>query len=99
MTANSSPCPSDAVTSSSSFDQNPASGAMPASAADPIRNVQNVTGMGFRKPPMSLMSLEWTAWITEPAPRKSSALKNACVNRWKNAALRPAGPSDMAATM
>ena len=35
---------------------------------------------------MSLMLFEWTAWITEPAPRKSSALKNAWVNRWKNAA-------------
>ncbi len=99
MMVNSSSCPCEAVTRSSSFDQNPASGAMPASAADPIRNVQNVTGIGFRNPPMSLMLLEWTAWITEPAPRKSSALKNACVNRWKNDALRPAGPSDMAATM
>ena len=48
---------------------------------------------------MSLMLLEWTAWITDPAPRKSSALKNACVNRWKKAALRPAGPSDIDATM
>ena len=49
---------------------------------------------------MSLMLLECTAWITEPAPRNSSALKNACVNRWKNAGgeTRP-GPSDSAATM
>ena len=38
---------------------------------------------------MSLMLLECTAWITEPAPRKSSALKNAWVNRWKKPAVRP----------
>ena len=48
---------------------------------------------------MSLMLLEWTAWITDPAPRKSNALKNAWVKRWKKAALRPAGPSDIDATM
>ncbi len=27
-----------------------------------------------------------TAWMTEPEPRNSSALKKACVNRWKIAA-------------
>ena len=35
---------------------------------------------------MSLMLLEWAAWITDPAPRNSNALKNACVNRWNIAA-------------
>ena len=48
---------------------------------------------------MSLMLFECTAWITEPAPRNSSALKNACVNRWKKPAVTPTGPSDSPATM
>jgi hypothetical protein len=34
------------------------------------------------------MSCSWCMpWITEPAPRNSSALKKACVNRWNIAAL------------
>ena len=56
--------------------------------------VQNVMGIFFRNPPMSLMLFECTAWITEPAPRKSSALKKACVNRWKKPAVSPALPSE-----
>jgi hypothetical protein len=32
------------------------------------------------------------AWMTEPAPRKSSALKKACVMRWKIAAEYAATP-------
>ena len=37
-----------------------------------------------RRPPMLRMSCSWCiAMITEPAPRNSSALKNACVIRWK----------------
>ena len=34
------------------------------------------------------MSKEWCEpeWLTEPAPRKSSALKNAWVKRWNTAA-------------
>ena len=39
-----------------------------------------------RSPPMRRMSKLCVAWLTEPAPRKSSALKKACVNRWKIAA-------------
>ena len=50
-------------------------------------NVQNVVGMNFRRPPISLMLFECTAWITEPAPRNSRALKNAWVNRWNNAGV------------
>jgi hypothetical protein len=64
----------------SSFDQKPASGGMPTSAAVPIKNVMNVCGMYFRKPPMSrFMSKEWCEpeWATDPAPRKRFALKNA----------------------
>ena len=34
------------------------------------------------------MLFEWTAYH-RPAPRKSSALKNAWVNRWKNLAVTP----------
>ena len=41
---------------------------------------------------MSLMLLEWTAWITDPAPRNSNALKNACVNRWNIAAVATGRP-------
>ena len=88
-----------ATTRSSSFDQNPASGKMPASASDPMSIVQNVIGIGFRRPPMSLMLFECTAWITAPAPRNSSALKNACVNRWKKPAVMPSSPIERPATM
>jgi hypothetical protein len=38
---------------------------------------------------MSLMLLEWTAWITEPAPRNNSALKKAWVNKWNRPAVYP----------
>ena len=72
---------------------------MPARASEPISIVQNVTGIDFRRPPMSLMLFECTAWITEPAPRNSSALKNAWVNRWKNPAVSPSSPSERPATM
>ena len=64
-----------------------------------MRNVQNVIGSFFRSPPISLMLFECTAWITDPAPRNSNALKKAWVNRWKNPAVRPAGPIDMPTTM
>ena len=37
-------------------------------------------------------SLLWTAWITAPAPRKSSALKRPCVSRWKNPAAEKPAP-------
>ena len=38
---------------------------------------------------MSDMLFEWTAWMTEPAPRKSRALKKAWVKRWKSPAVYP----------
>ena len=69
---------------------------MPASASVPIMNVQNVIGMYLRRPPMSFfMSKEWCEpeWLTEPAPRKSSALKNAWVKRWNTAATHAPTPS------
>ena len=41
-------------------------------------------GMYFRRPPILRMSCSWCiAMITEPAARNSSALKKACVIRWK----------------
>ena len=53
---------------------------MPAIASVPTRKVQNVTGIFFRRPPIFSMSCSPDiAWMTEPEPRKSSALKNACV--------------------
>ncbi len=92
-------CSFQAATSSASFDQKPASGNTPARASEPSSIVQNVIGMFFRSPPISLMLFECTAWITEPAPRNSRALKNAWVNRWKNPAVRPALPIESPAIM
>ena len=66
-----------------SFDQKPAKIGMPASESEPIRNVQRVYGIDFARPPILRMSCSPSRWwITSPAARKSSALKNACVTRW-----------------
>ena len=55
---------------------------------------QKVIGMFFRRPPMWRMSCSpFSAWITLPAPRNSSALKNACVIRWKMPAENAPTPS------
>ncbi len=62
-------------------------------ARQAIRNVPCVIGILRRSPPISRMSLVCTAWITLPAPRKSSALKQACVARWKSEAVNPSGCS------
>ena len=56
---------------------------MPARLSVPMRNVQNVIGIVVRRPPMRRMSKVFVAWFTDPLPRKSSALKKACVKRWK----------------
>ena len=58
----------------------------PASEAAPTTKVTNVIGIVRRRPPMRRTSKLFVAWLTEPAPRKSSALKQACVSRWKIAA-------------
>jgi hypothetical protein len=51
-------------------------------------NVTNVNGIARRKPPIRSMSwMPAIAPIIEPAPMKSSALKKACVIRWKSPAL------------
>ena len=44
--------------------------------------------MYLRSPPILRMSCSWCmAMMTEPAARNSSALKNACVIKWKMPAL------------
>ena len=43
-------------------------------------NVAAVRGIFFSRPPILSMSCSWwQPWMTEPAPRKSVALKNACI--------------------
>jgi hypothetical protein len=66
--------------------QKPASGGSPMSAPSPIVMDQNVVGIPRRSPPMADMRLVPTAWMTEPAPRNSSALNAAWVSRWNSAA-------------
>ena len=71
---------------------------MPARASEPIMKVTKVIGMNFRRPPMSFfMSKEWCdpEWLIEPAPRKRSALKKACVKRWKIAPVHAPTPRPM----
>ena len=72
----------------SSFDQKPENGGTPAIASQPMIMANDVNGSSLRSPPMIRMS--WFSplpWITEPAPRNSVALKNACVITWKIAAV------------
>ena len=72
----------------------PDSGGMPAIASVPIIIVTKVTGRYFFRLPMRRMSCSPAiAWMTEPLPRKSSALKNACVIRWNAPAEKPRRPS------
>ncbi len=49
-----------------------------------VANIQvaKVTGSFFRRPPIWPTSWVWTAWMTEPDPRKRQALKKAWVTRW-----------------
>ena len=71
---------------------------MPASASEPMMKVPNVIGMYLRRPPMSFfMSKQWCEpeWLIEPAPRKSSALKNAWVKRWNTAPTQAPTPRPM----
>ena len=52
----------------------------PAMLSEAMRNVQYVQGMYFLSPPIFWMSSSpRIACITLPAPKKSRALKNACV--------------------
>ena len=71
---------------------------MPAMASVPIIIVAKVTGMYFFRPPIfACPARRAIAWMTEPLPRKSSALKKACVIRW-NAPAENA-PTPIAANM
>ena len=56
-------------------------------ARQAMRNVQWVMGMYLRSPPIALISLLCTAWIMQPAPRKSNALNMAWVKRWNMEAM------------
>ena len=56
-------------------------------ASQPTMNVIAVIGMKRRSRPIRRMSCSsCIPWITEPEPRKSSALKKAWVTMWKMAA-------------
>ena len=71
----------------SSFDQKPEKGGTPAMASQPTMKVMAVIGIRARSIPMRRMSCSsCMPWITEPAPRNSSALKKAWVTMWKIAA-------------
>ena len=66
---------------------------MPAIAMQPTSIVACVQGSFRRRPPMLRMSCSPDiAWITEPEPRNSSALKKACVARWKTPAVKAPTP-------
>ena len=69
-----------------------------ASASAPQVKVMNVNGIALRKPPIRSMSCRPAiAPITDPAPMNSSALKKACVIRWKRPA--PYAATDTPSTM
>ena len=55
---------------------------MPASAANPIVIVQNVTGSDLRRPPIADSALLPTAIIATPQPRNSKALNAPWDTRW-----------------
>ena len=73
--------------------KNPASGQIPTSESTPTTHTANVTGISRRSPPISRMSCVPAPWITLPEVRKSSALKAACVIRWKKANAQAPTPS------
>ena len=68
------------------MEKKPEKGGTPAMASQPTMKVAAVIGMYFRRPPMRVMSCSsCMPWMTEPEPRNSSALKNACVIMWNTA--------------
>ena len=74
----------------------PASGGIPAIARVATSMVPCVHGSLRASPPMRRRSCSSeSAWITEPAPRKSSALKKAWVIRWKIPAEKAPTPQAM----
>jgi hypothetical protein len=73
--------------STSSFDQKPTNGMMPARASEPARKQTDVARICFQRPPNRRMSCSsCMAWITLPADMNSSALKKAWERRWKKPA-------------
>jgi hypothetical protein len=77
-------CDSCTASISMSLEKNPDVPGNPISAREPIKKVQYVMGMYLRRPPILRMSCSWCIpMITEPAARNSSALKKACVIKWK----------------
>ncbi len=79
---------------SASFEKKPEKPGKPISASVPMTLVQYVIGRYLRRPPILRMSCSWCiAMITEPAARNSSALKKACVIRWKMPAEYAEAPS------
>jgi hypothetical protein len=68
----------------SSFEKNPENGGSPEIATVAISIVSHVDGRRRASPPIFRRSCSpASAWMTEPAPRKRSALKKAWVTRWK----------------
>ena len=71
-----------------SLEKNPAQMGMPEMARTPTPETMCVNGMDFRSPPIWRTSCSsCSAWITAPAARNSSALKNAWVSRWNTPAV------------
>ncbi|CAM5691962.1 hypothetical protein SANTM175S_10856 [Streptomyces antimycoticus] len=73
------------------MEKKPAKGGMAASASSAFVIVQKASGMRWERPlirDMAARELLPAAWITTPAPRKSSALNAPWVMRWKTAAPR-----------
>ena len=67
----------------SSLEKNPESGGTPAMAAAESVIAAQVHGSFRASPPIFRMSCSWWhAWITDPDPKKSAALKKACVTTW-----------------
>jgi len=66
---------------------------MPARASAPMTNVLRTKGIRRPRPPIWRMSRVPVAWITAPAPRKSSALNTAWLSRWNWLAKTPPAPT------
>ena len=76
--------PKNAAARISSFEKKPARPGNPERPRAPIVIVIAVTRIRGPSPPILRRSCSpCSPWMTEPAPRKSSALKKAWVTRWK----------------
>ncbi len=70
-----------------SLENQPERKGKPLMASVPMKVAAKVSGIFLESPPIWRMSLVCTAWMTEPAQRKSRALKAACVVRWNSPAV------------